>query len=85
MAEEVLYLVPAEVDVPAVLVVRVFVDLVADCLVLSGRFDSLLWPYVLLVLAGMIVLLACEDNGFPRKLNLVTLGMILAGAFSIHL
>jgi hypothetical protein len=61
------------------------VDLAADCLVLSGAFDTLLWPYVLLALAGMIVLLVCEDNSFLKKMNLFTLVLIVIGAFSAHL
>ena len=61
------------------------VDLLADIFILFGGFDLLLRPYALLVLTGMIVLLLCEDSGFLKKLNLVTLGMILAGAFSAHL
>ena len=61
------------------------VDLAAVILILFGYHDIVLWPYALLILAGMIVLLACEDNSFLKKLNLVTLVMILVGAFSAHL
>lgn len=40
---------------------------------------------LLLVLTGMIVLLVCEDNSFLKKMNIFTLVMILAGAFSARL
>ena len=61
------------------------VDLLADIFILFGGFDLLLWPYALLVLTGMIVLLLCEDNSFLKKMNIFTLVMILAGAFSARL
>ena len=59
------------------------VDLAAD--ILFGYHDIALWPYVLPVLTGMIVLLACENNGLLKKLNLFMLILILVGAFSAHL
>ena len=58
------------------------VDLLADILILFGCQGIVLWPYMLLVLTGMIVLLVCEDNSFLKKTNIFTLVMILAGAFS---
>ncbi len=61
------------------------VDLLADILILFGCQGIVLWPYMLLVLTGMIVLLVCEDNSFLKKMNIFTLVMILAGAFSARL
>ena len=61
------------------------VDLLAVILFLFGYQVIFLWLYALLIPVGMIVLMYCEDNSFLKKLNLVTLGMILAGAFSAHL
>ena len=61
------------------------VDLLAVILFLFGYQVIFLWLYVLLVLAGMIVLMFCEDNSFLKKTNIFTLVMILVGAFSSHL
>ena len=61
------------------------VDLLAVILFLFGYQVIFLWLYVLLVLAGMIVLLVCEDNSLLKKTNIFTLVMILVGAFSAHL
>ena len=61
-------------------------EFAADILMLSGGFDApLLWPYAILYLAGMIALLVYEDNSFLKKLNLITLGIIIVANFSIHL
>ena len=60
-------------------------EFMADILFLSGGFDAVLWPYAILYLAGMIALLVYEDNSFLKKLNLITLGIILVANFSIHL
>ena len=62
------------------------VDLLADICILAGRRDQV-WdaPYFVLVLIGMIVLLAVEDNSFLKKLNLLTLGISVIALFSIHL
>ena len=61
-------------------------EFAADILFLSGGVDAaLLWPYAVLYLAGMIALLVYEDNSFLKKLNLITLGIIIVANFSIHL
>ena len=61
-------------------------EFAADILMLSGAFDApLLWTYVVLYLAGIIALLVYEDNGFLKKLNLISLGIIIVANFSIHL
>ena len=61
-------------------------EFAADILMLSGGFDApLLWPYAILYLAGMIAVLVYEDNSFLKKLNLITLGIIIVANFSIHL
>ena len=60
-------------------------EFAADILMLSGGFDApLLWPYAILYLAGMIALLVYEDNSFLKKLNLITLGIILVANFCVH-
>ena len=61
------------------------VNLLAVILFLFGYQVFFLWLYALLIPVGMIVLMYCEDNSFLKKLNLVTLVMILVGAFSAHL
>ena len=61
------------------------VNLLAVILFLFGYQVIFLWLYALLIPVGMIVLMYCEDNSFLKKLNLVTLVMILGGAFSSHL
>ena len=67
--------------------VLLFLEFMADICFLLGWNGTGGWemPYALLYLAGMIVLMYCEDNSFLKKLNLVTLVMILVGAFSAHL
>ena len=60
-------------------------EFVADILFLFGVFGAVLWPYAVLYLAGMIALLVYEDNSFLKKLNLITLGIIIVANFSVHL
>ena len=60
-------------------------EFTADIVFLSGGFDAVLWPYAILYLAGMIALLVYEDNSFLKKLNLITLGIIIVANFSVHL
>ena len=60
-------------------------EFAADILMLFKMFDALLWPYMVLYLAGAIALLVCEDNSFLKKLNLITLGITIVANFSIHL